>query len=267
LATDHCPRCDTLVEASVVNCPACGLPMHFEGEASDRPKERKEPFFRGLPRFLRKDDLDWGPLDAPLPRANWRTWAAFLAAGILLFMFHGQMLKEWNYLTERSGEEVEVPITLLPRQEPKKISPPGSASPYEEIPSEDSNSALPEKWIISGAVYDLITLQPVSGAVLIFEEVALNRHYEAKSKPNGLFSAELPEPTMEGYALKVRYPGYVSRAFLEDSFGSQRLQSLSKAKRIQLGRDFVRTIAPSKPVTPQGDEPVILFLVPRSLRS
>ncbi len=73
-----------------------------------------------------------------------------------------------------------------------------------------------EDWIITGEVYDLLTLNPISNATLTFREDPTKPAVTAKTDSLGQFEVTLPALPQAGYTPSFFHPDF-DKVFLEES--------------------------------------------------
>jgi hypothetical protein len=94
-------------------------------------------------------------------------------------------------------------------------------------------------WKVSGKVYDLVTLAPVSGARVTFRDRRDGKALTALADARGRYRASLPKISEGGYDVAVESRGYAG--FLEEMSPpykaqdrSRRLEALAEARRSEL---------------------------------
>ncbi|HAM35831.1 MAG TPA: hypothetical protein DEB40_12130 [Elusimicrobia bacterium] len=142
------------------------------------------------------------------------------------------------------------PAPPVPRQRP--------AHPAARVPAPRPALSIPStpspRWIFLGQVYDLISLQPISGAQLTFRDASGNVRGSTITRQDGGYRIALPSLRGGSYALAVKHQDYqvkyideISPPFKEVSAAERRqLADLAARARPWIGktngstqRDFV----------------------------
>lgn len=97
-----------------------------------------------------------------------------------------------------------------------------SAPDAEEPPRRKAAAAASNEWRMRGAIFDLLTTDPVKGADVVFMDAKTGRRFATGTDAQGRFRATLPVSDA-GYDLAIRHPRYEPKYF-EDGVPSYRTQ-------------------------------------------
>jgi hypothetical protein len=125
-------------------------------------------------------------------------------------------------------------------------------------PQAPARPAPPPKpvrqWRLRGTVYDLLTLQPISGASVVFIDQTTNHRNEAQTDSEGRYRTVLAPLADRGYSVAIRKDGY-STNYLDPSV--QEVAKMRPEARRQIGRDLASTFAPQPAyVQPASEKPL-----------
>jgi hypothetical protein len=179
------------------------------------------------------------PAAAPVPdRRSFPAWVFLAAAGLCACVFLLPFL--WKV---RSPLPAPVPAPAPP-PEPvvaKAPAPPPAPKPAPPPPAPVEPAPPPKKavseFLVQGKVFDLLTLEPVDRAAVLFTAPDSGRRFSAETGKNGGFRRQLPVDRA-GYEIEIKAPGY-DPDFLLD--GEKPLRGFSVASRSDLAsRSSVR---------------------------
>jgi len=114
----------------------------------------------------------------------------------------------------------------------------GEAGAPEEPIILDSAPPSMREWRFSGRVFDLLTLQPVADAELVFANPEGGERFPIVTDSNGLYRLVLPAAS-GGYDMSVSHPKYEPK-YLPD--GNPPLAGLPLARRREIGIDSAITL-------------------------
>lgn len=124
------------------------------------------------------------------------------------------------------AEPAPAPRAAIPPPEPLPSLEP--AAP--EVPAVPAPPPPPAKWTFEGRVYDMMSLKPVKGAVLLFMTQSEEETFEANTDDQGRYRIVVPSRP-RGFKIVVDHVDYISEYFDE---ADPPYRSWTTAKRRQL---------------------------------
>jgi hypothetical protein len=241
----NCPACDTELDPSNTNCPVCL-----------RPLSRKE-MMRGLQQVRKKSRPGVG-----LPLAV----TAAVCLGGYAFLHREQLGAPAAAVV--GAAPATAPAAAPAADAPQEAPPPDSLGSGVTVLSRGlaalgvgtsaeaghkKRSARPDRWGVHGHVYDLMSVKPIVGARLVFQDRESGKAYAAKTDARGAYRVSLPKLKEGGYDLTVNQRGY--RSFLEEMSPPYRNQS--RARRLEAREQALQSEVLHVPLLPeQNDEDV-----------
>lgn len=150
----------------------------------------------------------------------------------------------WAYRNQaRPSQAVE-----KPRSEPVRaeIVKPASVAP---------------QWKMRGVICDLVTLQPLGKAKVVFHDQMADARFETVTDASGGYLILLPPLSGRGYAVSIRRSGY-SGSYLDPSV--EDVPQLPRVARQKLAEELSGTAFLPALIAPQGSEPLVtrFYLAP-----
>lgn len=108
----------------------------------------------------------------------------------------------------------------------------------EDAPRRKGAPAAAKEWRMRGAVYDLLSTDPIKGADVVFMDAKTGRRFATGTDAQGRYRATLPV-VEEGYDLAIRHPRYEPKYF-EDGVPSYR--ELAIEQRQSAATDLMRIL-------------------------
>lgn len=108
----------------------------------------------------------------------------------------------------------------------------------QDPPRRRGGPTASKEWRMRGAVFDLVTGDPVRSADVVFMDAKTGRRFATGTDAQGRYRATLPV-TEEGYDLNIRHPRYEPKYF-EDGIPSYR--ELSVEQRQSAASDLMRIL-------------------------
>lgn len=121
------------------------------------------------------------------------------------------------------------------------------AAPEDE-PRRRAGPAVSNEWRMRGAIFDLLTAEPVKGADVVFMDAKTGRQFRTGTDAQGKYRATLPV-VEEGYDLNIRHPKYEPKYF-EDGVPSYR--ELGHEQRQSAATDLLRILQTKEMIVGQG---------------
>lgn len=207
-----CPRCEKLVDYSDKSCDACGLEF----------PQAPPPKCPGCNRTVHPTSETCGfcglELKAPVSGDSGRTatinisFSALMwpALGVLLFITYGNREKFMSIMRSSRPSVVSSQRSLPGR----------GAQPSDDFSDDAPVRVLPtsvktlDAFKVEGEIYDILTLNPISGASILFKNMDSNEIYGAETNSSGRYHAWL-EPDTAGYVVTIEHDDY-SAIYMED---------------------------------------------------
>jgi len=262
MTPEACPGCGTKLEPQMLACPNC--PMSFpedEPSSGTHPLKQTKAYAFLLPALV----------FASIGAAVW-----YMAMGLF-------RLGEENAISEPSpvlfgkapapaqtssstatadsaeplpaGSDVQVDVEA-PGAEP-------ATSAVSIAPAEGPRRKAVKEWRLRGKVYDLLTLQPISGCALVFSDEAAGKRIETRSGASGAYRLVAPVLPDRGYAVTITKSGYAP-AYLNP--GMEGVAQMEEAKRRELAKELSSLLTATPYFVQAYDaEPLVtdFFLAPR----
>jgi hypothetical protein len=142
----------------------------------------------------------------------------------------------------------------------------GEGSGTISITKEAGQAARPPReWRLRGRVYDLVTLKPVAGALIILTDNETNARAETMTNAEGRYRTVLPPLRERGYAVGIKKNGYAQSYAGPESAG---VKDLDAGSRKELARQLSRSVEAPTALEPGSDAPLVtdFFLAPLDVR-
>lgn len=126
-------------------------------------------------------------------------------------------------------------------------------------------SSPPREWRLRGRVYDLVTLRPVAGALLVLTDNDTNFRAETMTNAEGRYRTVLPPLRERGYMVGIKKNGYAQSYAGPESAG---VKDLDAGSRKELARQLSRSVEAPTALEPGSDAPLVtdFFLAPLDVR-
>jgi hypothetical protein len=134
------------------------------------------------------------------------------------------------------------------------------AAPKPDQPAK--REPQPGDWKLSGTVYDLVTLQPLSGCVMAFK--GKSARFEAVTDDAGHYDLPVPPPHGGGgYLVEISRPGY-ARSYLNPA--TENVKEKSAEDRAEMAKDLSTSDGGQYPVEAGGSDTLTtdFYLAPKS---
>jgi hypothetical protein len=142
----------------------------------------------------------------------------------------------------------------------------GGGSVVVAITKETAQSARPPReWRLRGRVYDLVTLKPIAGAMLVLTDNETNARAETMTNAEGRYRTVLPPLRERGYLVAIKKNGYAQSYAGPESAG---VKDLDAGSRKELARQLGRSVEAPTVLEPGSDAPLVtdFFLAPLDVR-
>ena len=244
-----CPACGGHVMPGVEDCPNC--PASFRAEGA------------GVSEYHQRRGRGNGPL-------------VLVCVTVLLGFGAWRLLSKVVELGRRESEVMGVPSREMPPPAAPEHRPPAQTLAREESPlieitrlSMRKHGSRPRReieWRLRGAVYDLVTLKPVSGINMVLKDIEFRRRIETLSDEAGHYRISVPPLPGRGYAVLFEHPGYAATAYLDP--GAEAMLTKPENERRQLARELARSVMAPQTLQALDETPLItnFYLAPRDLR-
>ena len=139
----------------------------------------------------------------------------------------------------------------------------GTASASDEGEGQGTISVVTSKaaparrareWKLRGTVFDLVTLQPIPGCTLVFQDVETNARIETRANAKGEYRTIVPPLEGRGYLVEIVKKGYAATHLQP---GLQDPRELGEPERRAMAADLSASIAPPSTVQPVGEAPLV----------
>jgi pyruvate/2-oxoglutarate dehydrogenase complex dihydrolipoamide acyltransferase (E2) component len=242
----ECPGCHTELDPTNTNCPVCL-----------RPRSRKE-LLAGLAQTRKPAPTRWG-----------RVLGGIVLGG--LAGFAGLV-----YLNRPAPPPAPAPNPAAAPPAPAAPAPAAAATPdtsgaarvvvqqtplasaapaAEEEPQDEApaaprarKAARPKGWLVEGSVYDLLSLKPVPGAKIVFQDKNSGAMVTAVTDAGGRYKADLPKVVEGGYEVTIARRGYSSE-YLEEM--SPPYRSQSRGRRLEAAEELQQSAVLHVPLLPE----------------
>jgi hypothetical protein len=118
----------------------------------------------------------------------------------------------------------------------------------EEPQRRRGGASASDEWRMRGAIFDLLTAEPVKGADVVFMDAKTGRRFATGTDAQGRYRATLPY-CEEGYDLAIRHGRYEPKYF-EDGVPSYR--ELAVEQRTSAAADLLRILQTKEMIVGQG---------------
>jgi hypothetical protein len=146
-----------------------------------------------------------------------------LAAAIGWYI-HPPLREELNALAASFGVELKAPAPEK-KSARKKRRRPSSRPKRPRAPKTAAVRGV--DWEVRGEVYDLLTLEPVAGAEIVFREDPTAAGKRVETDASGKFTALVPAATAKGLVVSFSHPDY-DDVFLEETRAPYKRWSLDR---------------------------------------
>jgi hypothetical protein len=260
--TKTCPACRTKVDAEEQHCPNC--PHSFfeeEGVQHHRKGRSKAPYLwlvvlaaavfgawrllNFVIKFASPDDDHYAgnPFQQAVDSAKASTSPVAGASANPAARAEDEQTREAVTRALASGR-----VKLAPAGSSlEAAAAPGPAASLSVSPAADDDGsdgsgtvaigraaraeAPAKEWRLRGAVFDLITLQPVAHATLVLKDAELNRRFELVTGADGRYRTTVPSLPNRGYAVSVEAPDY-AQTYLNPGTDGVREKGLDERREI-----------------------------------
>jgi hypothetical protein len=148
-------------------------------------------------------------IEAKEPPTRWFSMIANFGFGAMLLAGGAHYFTEFNVFELAGQAQLQARSDVVA---PLQAAAPKSLAGYHRV--ERTNQGGPQAFRIRGKVFDILSLENVGGATLVFHDRASGKFYGAFAQADGSYDAYLPV-TSGGYYLTAHHDGY-ERGFLED---------------------------------------------------
>lgn len=142
----------------------------------------------------------------------------------------------------------------------------GEGSGTISVTKETGTAARPPReWRLRGRVYDLVTLRPVGGALIVLTDNETNSRAETMTNAEGRYRTVLPPLRERGYLVGIKKNGYAQSYAGPESVG---VKDLDAGSRKELARQLSRSVEAPTALEPGSDAPLVtdFFLAPLDVR-
>jgi len=234
-----CPSCRTALEAFETTCPQCmreRTPAELEAAQGD-------------------DAMPMGG-DAPQKSSLGGILMILIGIGVLGGMGYLYTQGRLGFLNITARDKARDAADNNASAAPKKTGAQAlegaiAAQAAVEVQTPEKST----KWVVGGEVYDLLSLNPVRGAVLVFTDRLKGKRYETKTNSKGRYTIKLPKLKNDGYDLEVRHRSYRKGIYLEED-PARPFKNQDRASRYETHETFRRSIVHA-PLTPAEDETLV----------
>lgn len=125
--------------------------------------------------------------------------------------------------------------------------------------------SAPREWRLRGRVYDLVTLKPVPGAMIVLLDNETNARAETMTNKEGRYRTVLPPLRERGYVVAIKKSGYAQSYAGPESAG---VKDLDAGSRKELARQLSRSVESPTSLEPGSEAPLVtdFFLAPLDVR-
>lgn len=262
-APAECPLCGTKLRPDWESCPNC--PMSFLDAPAEKSALQNDNFRNfGIP-ILFFGGLAYGiwAFSGYLWRSGQQTTKA--VAGALSPTANSPTIIKGGGIvpTDSAGIQALVDEQRIARNHGMSADPrPEDAKPAEEqgpgivsiMPVKDPLPKDVVEWKMRGVVYDLMTLEPVPGAHLIFTDNVTNSRAQIMTDPQGRYRAILPALSGRGYLVTLSKTGYL-KSYLNP--GTEGVADMPLERRAEIVKELSSLIAEPASLQPNSDTPLV----------
>lgn len=161
-----------------------------------------------------------------------------------------------------AGEPKGGGVAVMPSDAPDPGEGQGTISVTKETGTAER---APREWRLRGRVYDLVTLKPVAGAMIVLLDNETNARAETMTNAEGRYRTVLPPLRERGYVVAIKKNGYAQSYAGPESAG---VKDLDAGSRKELARQLGRSVEPPTSLEPGSEAPLVtdFFLAPLDVR-
>lgn len=243
-----CPECDHPVEPGSYACTNCPASWEHESEDGYRSKPRRDVHF----------------LEGPVLWIMLLGACVFLAwMGIERFMALADPDNKnsaLNGIVQSHSDQLDSRVAAAARGEGPDGQP---GKDYTPPPQAADLASDGEHWILKGRVLDLVSLQGVPGATVVFEDPETRKKSKTSTDTGGRYSISLAPLERRGYLARVSKGGYAS-GYLNP--GTEGVTTMPLDDRKALADDLAHANDGPYAVQPYGTDPLVtdFWLAPAS---
>lgn len=260
-APPKCPGCGTKLDPEMESCPNC--PMSFHDAPVEKTTLQGDNFrnfgipiiiFGGLAAVLWTysqymwrvvesgvEDRPAGPASGPATQApSDQSASAMIQA------------KVDELATKQQGGGGDAAAPTAPSIEDDEAG--GGAVSIMAGGSGGRAEKPVTEWKMRGVVYDLITLKPVPGAKLTFQDNETSVRAVIQADANGRYRTILPPLQGRGYVVTIAKAGYET-SYLNP--GTEGVAEMPLENRKQLAKELASLVAEPASVEPNSAEPLV----------
>lgn len=123
------------------------------------------------------------------------------------------------------------------------------------MPEQKAVAAKPvTEWKLRGVTYDLLTLKPLPGVQVIFNDLQTNSRAQVQTDAQGRYRTVLPPLQGRGYTVTMSKSGY-SKAYLNP--GTEGVSEMPLDRRQEIVKELKAAISDPATLEPNSDTPLV----------
>ena len=254
-APAKCPGCGTKLQPDWESCPNC--PMSFLDAAPEKSAFQNDSF-----RSIGMPMLFFGGLAFviwTMGQFFWRTAVEGTKTVAIDARLPVTSIVKGGGVVPSDSRGIQA---LVDEQRAGKREPVGEAPPPADegpgtisiMPDESARkSKAVTEWRMRGAIYDLVTLNPVPNVTLNFIDNETNSRAQIQTDTRGRYRTVLPPLTGCGYIVTIAKDGY-QKSYLDP--GTEGVREMSLERRSEISKELAALVAEPAMIEPNSDAPL-----------